>query len=284
MQLPLTILSTEVQLYAPLVSGHAGNTIRGALGHSLRRMACKPECTDAKVCPVRSECLYAQLFEGEAAGAARGSGFGDIPRPFVLRVEQNDRRLQITLHLFGNDAHVRDGFAQALRSIADEGLGASRAAASVDAITTEDRLLSLAALNEAPTELRLDLISPTEIKSEGRVSKEFHFPAFFARVRDRVLFLAMHYAAQTAEPSSIAQQLAADVEQIEVTAQHLQHASAERRSSRTGQRHTLGGWVGSVELAGDFRRILPWLEAAQWTGVGRQTVWGKGQYRVSYLP
>jgi hypothetical protein len=29
--------------------------------------------------------------------------------------------------------------------------------------------------------------------------------------------------------------------------------------------------------------FLPYLEAARWTGVGRQTVWGKGEIAVEIL-
>ena len=57
-------------------------------------------------------------------------------------------------------------------------------------------------------------------------------------------------------------------------------AEVDRRSSKTGQRHSLGGFTGSVDYQGDYQGkygpFLPWLRAARWTGVGRQTVWGKG--------
>ena len=33
----------------------------------------------------------------------------------------------------------------------------------------------------------------------------------------------------------------------------------------------------------ELARFLPWLQAAQWTGVGRQTVWGKGHIVVTVL-
>jgi CRISPR/Cas system endoribonuclease Cas6 (RAMP superfamily) len=53
-----------------------------------------------------------------------------------------------------------------------------------------------------------------------------------------------------------------------------------RRSSRTGQIHPIGGFIGEAEYEGDLTEFVPYLRAAQWTGVGRQTVWGKGQVRV----
>ena len=32
---------------------------------------------------------------------------------------------------------------------------------------------------------------------------------------------------------------------------------------------------------GDLAAFLPYLRAARWTGVGRQTVWGKGEIEVA---
>jgi hypothetical protein len=39
----------------------------------------------------------------------------------------------------------------------------------------------------------------------------------------------------------------------------------------------LGGFVGVAEYEGDLNEFFPYLEIARWTGVGRQTVWGKGE-------
>jgi hypothetical protein len=38
--------------------------------------------------------------------------------------------------------------------------------------------------------------------------------------------------------------------------------------------------MGSADYEGDLAEFLPFLEAARWTGVGRQTVWGNGEIHV----
>jgi CRISPR/Cas system endoribonuclease Cas6 (RAMP superfamily) len=60
----------------------------------------------------------------------------------------------------------------------------------------------------------------------------------------------------------------------------LQWERVERKSGRTGQVHSLGGFTGAAEYEGELAEFLPWLRAARWVGVGRQTVWGKGEVRV----
>jgi CRISPR/Cas system endoribonuclease Cas6 (RAMP superfamily) len=54
----------------------------------------------------------------------------------------------------------------------------------------------------------------------------------------------------------------------------------KRRSGRTGQVHSIGGFTGEADYEGELAEFLPWLRAARWVGVGRQTVWGKGDVRV----
>jgi hypothetical protein len=56
-----------------------------------------------------------------------------------------------------------------------------------------------------------------------------------------------------------------------------------RRSSRTGQVHSLGGVVGEAEYQGELGEFLPYLEAGKWTGVGRHTVWGQGEVAVEVV-
>ena len=57
----------------------------------------------------------------------------------------------------------------------------------------------------------------------------------------------------------------------------IQHVDAERTSRATGQTHSLSGFTGSAEYEGEIAEFIPYLEIARWTGVGRQTVWGKGE-------
>jgi CRISPR-associated endoribonuclease Cas6 len=63
----------------------------------------------------------------------------------------------------------------------------------------------------------------------------------------------------------------------------IQHVAVERRSSRTGQTHPIGGFTGFAEYEGELSEFVPYLQAAKWTGVGRQTVWGKGELEIEVI-
>jgi len=121
-------------------------------------------------------------------------------------------------------------------------------------------------------------VTPTELKTGGRLARTPDFAILAARLRDRISSLCSLYGDG---PLNIDFRAFADrAAAINMTRCDVHHESVERRSSRTGQTHPIGGFTGEAEYEGDLRECLPFLEAARWTGVGRQTVWGKGELDV----
>ena len=292
--------------------GSAANTFRGALGHLLRGIACRPECQDAKTCPWRQQCAYARLFE--PAWLDGPSGFADAPRPFVIRAAALDGRRFARSEVFPIDVHVFDLAEPVLeylvlvfRQLASEGIGAGRGRVALDSVytltesrkpgqciyrdgqglATEARVIDLPLLpdEDAPVSgAILRFITPTELKSGGEVMKNAPFPVVFARARDRVATLAALYTDPLVGIDLDFRSMAQRSASIEVVSSHLRWCAARRRSSRTGQVHPLGGFVGEVRYAGPVAEFLPILRAAYWTGVGRHTVWGKGVVEVIPIP
>lgn len=134
------------------------------------------------------------------------------------------------------------------------------------------------ATGEHAERIRIDFLTPTELKAGGQVVEAPRFIALFARVRDRINSLRTFYGESPLpiDFKSIAERAGA----IRMTRCELRRVFPERKSGRTAQRHRLGGFVGVAEYEGDLTEFLPFLRAAEWTGVGRQTIWGKGSIRV----
>jgi len=127
--------------------------------------------------------------------------------------------------------------------------------------------------------LRVQFRTPTELK--GGSGKKPEFGVLFARAQDRVGTLRQLYGAG---PLAIDfQAMRARAAGVRMTRCELQHVRSERHSSRTGQVHGIGGFVGMAEYEGALGEFLPYLEAARWTGVGRQCVWGKGELGVEII-
>jgi hypothetical protein len=289
--------------------GKSANIFRGALGTVLRRLACHPDCPGARQCPQRDRCAYSRLFEPVLDSGP--SGLADPPRPFVLRPRfEEGRRLPagstlcLDLHLFD----VRDFFLPilivALSEVARAGPGPGHGHVElreVHSLGTDGQAqvclfgggrmqveavppplrIEVADVGREARRIRVEFIAPTELKAGGQVITRPEFSVLLARVRDRIATLDHLYGGGTLtfDWQALAERAAA----VRIAAEQLRWEHVERRSSRTGQTHPLGGFVGWVEYEGHLGPFLGLLTAGKWTGVGRQTVWGKGAYEFSVL-
>lgn len=273
--------------------GESGNVVRGAFGLLLRQTA-SPE-------------VYARLFQpGNSPGGASPSGFKDWPRPFLFRTGVVEGReiapgetFCIDMHVFDSRPELMGAIRAAFQQLGEAGLGPGRGRATlrrVERIGIDESSWEMAAepgppsvvsLDPEPAEravrrVRLRFLTPTELKGgsePGAVpGRRPEFGVLFARLRDRISTLRALYGAGPLEVDF--RGLGARARAVELISSHLNWTTARRRSSRTGQSHPLGGFIGEAEYAGELGEFMPWLRAARWTGVGRQTVWGKGDMRV----
>jgi hypothetical protein len=279
--------------------GQPGNILRGAFGNSFRGIVCPTGCPGARQCPSRESCEYARIFEPSAFGSEPSafgsepsaadsegpSGLRDRPRPFVFRAAyldgrkiQGGERFWFDVHLFETRKAPLEPFALAFARLAKDGLGPLRGRA--DLVSVEQRSISIA-LDASPQErrsLRVEFVTPTELKTGDRLAERPEFEVLFARARDRVSTLRELYGGGpiAIDFRAMGERAAA----IRMTRCDLRPVVAERRSSRTGQVHSIGWFVGTAEYEGPLNEFIPYLEAAQWSGIGRHCVWGNGEFRL----
>jgi hypothetical protein len=242
--------------------GKAGNTLRGALGTVLR--------------------------PGEHARGRGPSGLSDPPQPFVLRASHLDGRRVCAGEEFSFDLHLFDlsafsNVVQGLRELTT--LGARRGQVELKRVASSmdgsERIIPIRLELESTSEvrrLRVRFVTPTELKSEQQIVAHPEFGVLAARIRDRISMLRELYGPGPLEIDF--REFGKRAAEVRMTRCEMEAVEVERRSSRTGQRHSIGGFVGEAEYEGDLTEFVPYLRAAEWTGVGRQTVWGKGVLRV----
>ncbi len=264
--------------------GKPGNILRGAFGTVFRQIACAPDCPGVRECEHRATCAYARIFEPSAVSKGP-SGLSDWPRPFVFRAAHLDgttagpeKDFWFDVNFFDTrDVPVRH-FVLAFRQLAHTGLGPQRGRAE---LMSAEHLANVSVLlDNTPVDvrrLRVEFKTPTEMKGGNRPE----FGVLFARCRDRISTLRALYGPGPLEIDFRAMGERASV--VQMTRCELRHVDAERRSSKTGQVHSIGGFVGVAEYEGELGEFVPYLEAACWTGVGRQCVWGKGELRVEIM-
>jgi hypothetical protein len=266
--------------------GKSANVVRGSFGMILRDTA--------------PPAIYSRLFEpGKGLGAAP-SGLADWPRPFIFRASHLDGLtivpgggFHFDLHVFDLHEPALDPFRTVFARMAAEGLGPGRGRAVMERVDQLD-------MNDCPTQIadgpqkpsvldftpgsapvsdvKVRFKTPTELKSAGTVSDRPEFAVLFGRLRDRLSTLRALYGPGPMDVDFAA--LGELASAIRLRQCDLRWEKVERKSRRTGQVHPLGGFTGVAEYQGDLIAFLPWLLAARWVGVGRQTVWGKGDVRV----
>jgi hypothetical protein len=237
----------------------AANRFRGALGNNLRE---------------REDDAYERFFD--PALHSGPSGLSDPPRPFVIRAAHLDGARVPKGEVFHFDLHLFD-----LRSrwpeVLAETLRLTNFAWLQDVMGDKPMTLDLSPA-ETVTRTRVRFLTPMELKSRGGLGETPEFGILAARIRDRVSTLRQLYGEGplVLDFGAFGERAAA----VKMTRCNVRRAEAQRRSGSTGQTHSLGGFVGEAEYEGDLTEFMPYLRAAQWTGVGRQTTWGKGAIAI----
>lgn len=197
------------------------------------------------------------------------SGLHDLPRPFTLRAHSLDGRtlapgqhFSLELHLFWTDPGP---FHQALRQLP----WAELTAAAVRTV-----VLDLAPQPASGGHVRVRFLTPTELKPPIAPGQLPPFHTLVCRLRDRLSALRATYGPGPLDLDHAAFGHGAGA--VAASAGELFWHNAARSSQRTGQSHPLGGFTGWVKYEGGVAPYLPWLRAGFYSGVGRQTVWGKG--------
>jgi hypothetical protein len=229
---------------------------------------------------------YASIFEPRATMAGP-SGLDNWPRPFVFRAAHLDGRTIVAGEQFYFDLNLFDlrnaaaagQLGRTFAELAREGFGPSRGRAELAVFSppAEPLVLTLEPVPQPVERVRVQFLTPTELKGADRPE----FGVMAARIRDRLSTLREFY---DDGPLPIDFRAFGErARQVRMTRCEIVEIERTRRSSRTGQTHPIGGFTGKAEYEGDLAEFVPYLEAAAWTGVGRQTVWGKGEIRTVIL-
>jgi len=185
------------------------------------------------------------------------SGLKDPPRPFVLRTRHLDGRSFAAGEEITFLVHIFDRKLAPLRC--------------------RQLSLSLAPHPEPVTRVKVEFLTPTDLKGGHGAD----FPTLLGRLRDRISTLRSLYGDGPLEIDFKAMGQRATL--VHSLSQDIDYIERQRKSFHTGQVHPLGGFIGEAIYEGPLAEFLPYLELGAWLGVGRQTVWGNGELRVTRL-
>lgn len=292
---------------------------RGAFGTVFRSLVCHDVALDCQACPLRSACPFPRVFapsipEGRPAIAR----LKDPPRPFVITDPHPaspalpaGEPLPLGLTLVGSAAVELPYFVVGFRRLGHDGIGPSRARFEVEAVCCTDaagmagpvvfergadlvrplrvplRARDLARPGDAVARrVRVRFLTPTDLRSETEGPADSaaapSFGTLIRRARNRATALATFFgdAPITGDPRA-----AGDLaDRVTVAQSEVARAEMVRRSARTGQRHPIGGVVGSAVYEGEgIGELMPWLRIAEAIGVGKHATFGNGRVEVEVL-
>lgn len=302
----------DVEAVEPLeLPAYKGSTLRGGLGHALKRKVCIEDDQRAcSPCQMGNICPYGYIFETSPPDDSEVlKNLQDVPVPFLIEADDERReyapgdRLTFDLVLVGRAINYAPYIVMAYQELGRLGLGTSRGKYVLQRVQSvhpwtgtretiydgvemeRSRTMRLsaesvearAAALEADR-LTLRFTTPTRLKYQGEYVEE---PAFHVIVRNllrRVSSLAYFHCGEQWETGF--REIIAAAERVQTTSADLEWQDWWRYSSRQERRINLGGFVGEVTYRGDVEPFLPLLALGELVHVGKATVFGHGAYTV----
>jgi hypothetical protein len=311
LRLRCTLVARERAALPP----YHGSLLRGAFGHALRSAVCSmgPEQACA-TCRLRAACAYTRVFETLIEGTPPPflKGLPTAPRPYVFEPGSAAEAfapgdpLAFDLLLFGQAADLSPHTILAVERMAAAGLGARRhrfaldrveapeaAAGGREVFSRQGGAAAPGALSgplptlppaapeaaDAPSRAVLRFATPTRLKAGGQLLDQLRFRDLaFAMIR-RMLEIAWFHAPGAAIDWTF-RPLLERSGAVRVEAADLRWQDWQRYSNRQGRSMEMGGFVGTVELAGDLAPFLPLLRSAEVLHVGKGATFGLGRMAV----
>ena len=291
--------------------GWEANKVRGALGHTLRRVACPTGARTCANCSIAQLCAYSYCFETEAHGDGRFHSAGqDVPRPYIIRAvpmqasEVKSGIVAFDIVLLGRATEYLPYFVLAVKDWENEHAGPGHSTTRLIAATAFNPLSAMrspiykqgdgqlqgvpwrhtletlrAAASLLPSdELTIRFTTPTRIKRRGNELSRPDFAAVIATLARRAEALQEHHGLPDVVGDGRALVKAAEAVQLVSWEGDLE--ARERYSSRQKQTMRMEGFVGTAVYRGDLTPFLPLLKLGEIIHVGKGAVFGLGRMVV----
>jgi CRISPR-associated endoribonuclease Cas6 len=287
---------------------HKISAIRGALGWAIRSVKCtKP--TEADWCGESCSCPFKTLYHApiDSQYPAAHLYQSGAPVPYSIWCNDTEEKflpndmLVFQINWFGNGHELMATLLfEVWQALGAHGLGEDRLRFRLDAVEEIKPfpLAILAADNALTQRLAVEFMSPMSFQETHpsrpktkRPLPTVPFDELVRRLAERMAVLTWHYTdtkialpeTDSRERYKIYQnwlndycQAAADVQ---IVAQNLRYERIFRKASDK-KAYPMEGWTGRIEYSNGWQQYALLLALGQYVGVGNDTVFGLGQYRL----
>ena len=291
---------------------YKGSMLRGAFGHTFKRVVCMNRSGTCRDCAYPETCPYAYIFETPPPDdTAMLRKYPHAPHPYVIEPSLDEQRiyhagdaLVFRLVLIGKAIDYLPYFIYTFDELAKSGLGrqkgtcvleevASPAADGVDVVIFSGaqrvfrnlyRVVRMADIQEQAKAhagretLTLTFHTPTRLTFGGRLVERPEFHMFARTLLRRISTLAYFHCGERLEVDF--RGLIDAATRVGIAESDARWVELTRYSSRQQTELMMGGFQGSVTYAGHFDPFLPFLLLGQHVHVGKGTVYGLGKYVV----
>jgi hypothetical protein len=287
---------------------YLGSTLRGAFGHTFRKLCCPAPRDEA--CPIPAACAYYLVFETAPPPDSQALRTHDeIPRPFVIApppaAADEYRRgdhVVFDLTLIGRAREFLPHFVVTLRQV--DRIGRGRRAVRLAKIEAVDPLHDVSenvfVCDESlvkpvdfgvifddcvailcPATIRVCFLTQTRLKHDDGFVRRPEFHVLFRRLLGRLSSLARFHCGAPLDVDFRA--LIEQARAVRLVRDETRWTTWTRYSSRQDRRMEWAGLVGAATYEGDLTPFWPYLVFGQWTHVGKGATFGLGGYRLERL-
>lgn len=131
--------------------------------------------------------------------------------------------------------------------------------------------------------VKITFLTPLRLVEDQKLVKSPDFGVFFARLLERVDFLAKQFGGGYARPVEERERLWAAANRVRLVESQTRWVEVASGSARTGEKTWLSGLVGPAVYSTtleDWDVLFPWLVWGQLTQVGKDTAKGNGVFVV----
>ncbi|AZR72596.1 hypothetical protein BBF96_03855 [Anoxybacter fermentans] len=293
---------------------HPESNFRGAFGNELRKLCCLTEKDICKGCRYEDQCAYRQIFEPvmdreELEKTSRR--FLTKPRPYILEVKTNRQmeflpgdEINLRFRFFGEINTYLPFIILSWQKVGQVGIGPDQGKFIISEVWNTNLMtgkakriyseyLNLvynidlcmemnqidALVSEMPTDqIRIKLLTPMMLKANGRFVKRLEFELLMKNLFRRLSSLVFFYG--EGELNLDFPTMLEKASEVKLVRDNTRLVSWSRYSTRQNQKIGMAGLVGEVIYEGELGPFLPYLVLGQYCYVGKNTVFGQGNYKI----
>jgi hypothetical protein len=284
-----------------------GSTLRGGLGHALKRATCALRQQECRSCLLRESCAYGFLFEQKGVSPSSSGATGPAsrrPPPYILippddthRHYRAEDQLVFDVLLLGHALNYLPHLVVAVTEMGTGGIGkGSRRGEGrfrLDSVRQDGEVIYHGdTLNGglAPRQLHLErppegtigtlallCRTPLRLKQDNHLQAELPFHRLIRAALRRISSLEAAYG-NSGEPSLDYRGLVARAKNVHISSSTCRWQEIERYSNRQKSTMLMGGITGRVTYQGDdLSEFVPLLRYCETVHLGKQTSFGLGR-------